>query len=112
MIESTKCDENLDQATGILGLHVLSGEGTSVAGHPGFGGALRDELKAVCFPAQSSCFAQESFRLRVYRACPDDTVSFTPGFSQVNCAKLSAGNRLNGFPFLLKLRSPAEAGCE
>ena len=27
-----------------------------------------------------------------------DPVSFTPGFSQVNCAKLRFGNRLNGFP--------------
>jgi D-aminopeptidase len=44
VIESTKCDENLDQATGILGLYVLFGEGTPVAGHPGIGGLLRDEL--------------------------------------------------------------------
>jgi len=30
-----------------------------------------------------------------------DPVSFTPGFSQVNCAKLRSGNRLKRFPLLL-----------
>jgi hypothetical protein len=27
------------------------------------------------------------------------SLSFTPGFSQVNCAKAKTGNRLNGFLF-------------
>ena len=30
-----------------------------------------------------------------------DPVSFTPGFSQVNCAELSSGNRLKRFPLSL-----------
>jgi len=30
-----------------------------------------------------------------------DPVSFTPGFSQVNCAKFRSGNRLKRFPLLL-----------
>jgi len=58
VIESTKCDENLDQATGILGLHVLSGEGAPVAGDPGIGGVVRDELSRR-FPAKSRGFAQK-----------------------------------------------------
>jgi hypothetical protein len=29
-------------------------------------------------------------------------VSFTPGFSQVNCPERRSGNRLNGFWFLLR----------
>ena len=59
MTESVEYDENLDQATGILGLHVLSGEGAPVAGDPGIGGVVRDELSCR-FQAKSRGFAQKS----------------------------------------------------
>src|SRR2546421_500480 len=41
------------------------------------------------------------------------SISFTPGFSQVNCAKLRFGNRFKRFPLLHDTSDhPAEAGCD
>jgi len=87
VIETTKCDENLDQATGILGLHFLSGEGAPVAGRPGVGGVVRDELKAslpgeamrFCAKNQSGGESTESVRTKRSRS--------QLAFSRVNRAR-------------------------
>jgi hypothetical protein len=42
-----------------LGLHVLSGEGAPVAGYPGIGSVIRDELSRPLW-AQSRGFEQKS----------------------------------------------------
>jgi|GEM_PF-4905530 len=42
----------------------------------------------------------------------DQSVSFTPGFSQVYCVNLDLETVLNGFPSSRLPDHPAEAGCE
>src|SRR5438270_11635888 len=46
-----------------------------------------------------------------YRILSDESVSFSHGFSQVNCAKPRSGNRLNGFLPPHTSDHPADGVC-